>query len=590
MNQIPRKQIRISPALRSHAGRSLPDEIALEPGVIFSLDNDDTSAAPAEVPSNSQDVIPVIARAASANPRRISPLVSGKKARSYASTQLAPPRPVAAAPARLLPPPPPANKSDGTEIIVQLGRIGDILNILPICHESFRLTGRRQRLMVAKEFASVLAGCSYVEPVIFDGHYGELDKALGQAKRLSKGVLTSQVFATGKEYPRKFENYQRDAWARLGRSHRFEQLSLIFDRRSAERESALAVKHLNVDGLPRPTILVSLDTISVPFPHKDRVLAALRTDFPEHDIVDLANVRADYFYDLLGLYDRALCLVAADTATQHLAQASSVPVIAFRCTDPWRASVRRPNHVLNRRYSDIDTGEIKEAILSLNTPVAKIVHVTPGEYFSEEEGVRAQVAGQSWQEEFSSDPELYQAGATGGEFRKFVEEGGRDTHYVLDILEAAVNDTKSNDDIIVFSNSDIGVVAGTETKLRRLLAAKGAVFGYRFNHERVSVINETVKNQNGYWDGGVDLFAFTRRWILTHGHKLPDMLIGRTDWDLVFRDVIKKTGGGELYGCIWHQKHESWWKQNKNSAGNLYNAELNKKYRSENDVTRPYDR
>lgn len=607
MQPIPRKEPKISKQLGSFKGSKLSDELVLAPGEVLDLSDPDEAPAELIVPDPSQDVIPVAqvprAVAANSNPRRISPLISGKKmtpvrnreiatvsANRPAATQSQQPpvqRPTPPGPAPRIP----ARPIDGTEVIVQLGRVGDILNILPICHEVHRTTGRRARLMIAKEFRPVLDGCSYVEPIVFDGHYGELEKAIGQAKRLTPNVRTSQVYCPGKEFPRKHESYQRDAWARIGCGHRFEQLSLIFDRRSEVREAALIDRWTTVG---KPFIAVALDAISVPFPHKQRVIEGLLKSFPEFQILDLSQVKADRFYDMLGLIDSSRVLVACDSAIQHLAQASSTPVVAFRCNDPWRASVRRANHILNRRYSDVDMNEVTAAIKTTFLKPGKISHVYPLRENDAEEQSRNARATESWDQELNQVEGAYvREGVSLAALARNSTKVGDPvaTPYVLDLIERAMGKTSQLDDIVLFTNGDIGLTPGTQVKLRTLLVAKGAVFGYRFNHPKGVVFPPSYAgNVSGYWDGGLDLFAFTRRWLLTHGAKLPDLLIGRTGWDLVYRDVIKKTGGGELYGCIWHEAHTSWWKGNMDTAGNQYNLERLKKYHNENDITRPYDR
>ena len=67
---------------------------------------------------------------------------------------------------------------------IQLGRYGDILNLLPLLHKD-SLAGVKPKLMVAAEYAPLLDGVSYVEPVIYPGPHYEIIKAVEYAK--SKG-------------------------------------------------------------------------------------------------------------------------------------------------------------------------------------------------------------------------------------------------------------------------------------------------------------------------------------------------------------------------------------------------------------------
>ena len=153
---------------------------------------------------------------------------------------------------------------------VQLGRIGDILNILPLCNGS--------RLMVAKEFAPLLEGVSYVEPVIYDGPHYEIAKAMEFAKSVSKDVVCSQVNGP---LPQVLEHvykpagrvgaiktsYQKESWGVAGRIDEWDSLlPLVFDRRNEEREEKLLRDNGFMSKKQKPVILLSLKSHSSPFP------------------------------------------------------------------------------------------------------------------------------------------------------------------------------------------------------------------------------------------------------------------------------------------------------------------------------------
>jgi hypothetical protein len=78
--------------------------------------------------------------------------------------------------------------------IVCTGKLGDILNILPIC-QHLNTAGQRVSLMVAKEYASILDGVSYVDPVVIHDSWTQLGKAVDLAKTQFTALETSaQVF------------------------------------------------------------------------------------------------------------------------------------------------------------------------------------------------------------------------------------------------------------------------------------------------------------------------------------------------------------------------------------------------------------
>lgn len=600
MSDSPRKPV------RKTSTRDLTlDEMAVAPGETFDLP--DPTASPAKPMAETAEAtglpLPEAAQMAqqvfspdgrlksvvqdARPPRRISPLISGKKVAQVQKVAQAVPltRPTVSVSRQSAARPGP--RVEPGELIVQLGRFGDIINILPIAYDRWRATGRKTPIMVAREFSSVLDGVNYVRPIIFEGGYEELQLATVQAKKLDPQAKVAQVWDGKNVFPKDRDNYQRDSWHKLGYSPRWDQLPLVFDNRDEKREAELAAK---IDW-SKPVILLSLRAASVPFPHADRVKAAIEKEFAAtYNLVDLSAVTATRIYDLLGLFDRAHVLVTCDTATLHLSEASPVPVIAFRNSNFWLGSARRANNVLNRRYSDIDMTEVVDVIKRL-TPKEEptIVKVSPLPT-SDDERARCIKPENTWPIVFSN---VFSYGVSGSMLPRSSTVIGdeRASVYVRDMLEFGLQKTKNLQDIVIFANSDIGLTSDAAFRIKQFCAAKNAVFAYRFTHEKIDPSGVgAFANRCGFLDGGLDLFAFTRRWLLVHGGKLPDMLVGRTDWDLVYRDVIKKTGGGELYGCIWHEKHSSWWKQNPQTPGNVHNTELLKKYRLENDITRPYDR
>lgn len=48
--------------------------------------------------------------------------------------------------------------------ILQLGRYGDVINVLPIARRHYLNTGEKPWFVIAKEFADILEGVTYVDP------------------------------------------------------------------------------------------------------------------------------------------------------------------------------------------------------------------------------------------------------------------------------------------------------------------------------------------------------------------------------------------------------------------------------------------
>lgn len=250
-----------------------------------------------------------------------------------------------------------------SKTIVCLGRTGDLLNIFPLLYRE----KEKCSLMVAEEYSALLEGVkSYVEPLIFKGPHFDIGKAMTRARALDPDAVCCQVNGptgqvlehvykpAGRETART-TSFQKEAWSVLGRLSEWdENYPLIFSNRSPEREEALAKKFMP-DG--RKYVLASLDGFSSPFPYKRLLLELLK--HCGYAVVDLGQVHAERFYDLLGLYERAMCLVAIDSAPLQLARAQLtdrqfIPTIALTNDKPllWNGSSWRPNHWFYCRYGD----------------------------------------------------------------------------------------------------------------------------------------------------------------------------------------------------------------------------------------------
>jgi hypothetical protein len=56
------------------------------------------------------------------------------------------------------------------------------------------------------------------------------------------------------------------------------------------------------------------------------------------------------------------------------------------------------------------------------------------------------------------------------------------------------------------------------------------------------------------------------------------MVFGREAWDMVMRNLMKRSCGGsgacELHLAIWHEKHKSFWEHAPRVPGNEHNRRL----------------
>lgn len=246
--------------------------------------------------------------------------------------------------------------------VVQLGRMGDIINILPICRH-LHSSGNNPHLYVAAEFAPLLEGVSYVQCCPLNVEFDDLRTGVAAAKSRHSQVIVPQVHQKGIATPTKTSNYNTEEWLRAGYLDRFHDPAWLpaFDRRDASRELLLCESHFKTS---KPKILVNLTAaLSSPFKSGALVLKAVLAELSDaYEIVDLSKFKAVRFYDLLGMYEKASLIVSIDTATLHLAAACKTPIMALTSDEYWVTSVPRGNCVRQIRYDKATPSEVVNAI------------------------------------------------------------------------------------------------------------------------------------------------------------------------------------------------------------------------------------
>lgn len=236
---------------------------------------------------------------------------------------------------------------------IALGANGDILNILPLVWNDYQ-NGNRPTVVVAEQFASLLDGISYADRYVWNGAYTKPADAFRAVEetRQFEAIYLPQCYGTA--FDRECNNFCEEAWRLVGLHELWDTLPLVFDRRDTKRETEL---FRNVLGDPPlvPLLLVSHGGNSSPFAKRQELMELLEPLREDFQIVDISNIRADRFYDLLGLYERAAGLISTDSGCLHLAQATpALPVIALVTDSPdrWHGSPLRRNHVARITYSE----------------------------------------------------------------------------------------------------------------------------------------------------------------------------------------------------------------------------------------------
>jgi hypothetical protein len=417
------------------------------------------------------------------------------------------------------------------KIFLQLGKIGDVLNILPLAYADSQ-KGLKVGIMACAEFASVLDGCSYIEKIALDIKPWELEKALAEAKKLCPTVICTQTngpveqvlkctYEPAGQKSAITDSFNREAWKLSGRLVEWGTIPLVFDKRDKEREKLLMPKGWFGAGKKKRIMLVSADSKSSPFPYKDLLLELLHLKYPTFNIIDLSTIRAERFYDLLGLYEAAHCIVSVDTGHLHLAYAvPNLPVMALVQDRQlyWHGSAWRPQHHFHCRYHDFPTRALEMfTAIEKGCPVAwSVTHVYPGE-----------VRKDGLLQEFAIQP-----GACHRDSVNVLQD--KERHPMLrNVVRMALQLQFGK--IICLTRND------TKMTLDRDLLTVAPSYAYRMNR----------KDGLNTFAPVVDLFAAPVEFWKAILPDIPDMVMG-TDgfWSRVLLEIFKAKGATEISGIF----------------------------------------
>lgn len=450
------------------------------------------------------------------------------------------------------------------KIYVNLGRLGDICNILPLLYDD-HVKGTRSAMMVARDFAGQLSsGCSYYDEVVFNGSMWDLDKAVKEADNLSSNVVVTQLVGptevvksvvinrNGLEYRTTTESFMKDAWMIAGRFEDWKkQLPLVFDKRSAEREKRLCEPIVK----KKPIILVATKGVSAPFAYSPLLWELVSRRFGnKFNVVNLSDIVAERFYDLLGLYERAACLVTVDSAPLHLAYAcKNLPVVALVRDKPslWHGSCWRPNHICHIRYS-----EFPERCVEMLDAIAAIGK--PGNWFAQRINDRKILHAWSQYEAYDEESHKEACSTWNNAYESKVwvscpiEPGavGRDTHHLLkdekrlcfvkDLLRLATMRSEPND-IICLTRPDTHF----SPDITDILLSNPMCYAHRIEKNRIFPMQQS-------WHPAVDLIAFTSKWWVDNQGQYPDFVLGKDPyWHRVFFELLKKAGAVDITEAVW---------------------------------------
>jgi len=484
------------------------------------------------------------------------------------------------------------------KVHLNLGRYGDVCAFLPVLKNECDETGEKPRLIISKDYADILEGVSYVDPIIFDGPFEDISGALNFAKGLGTDVVTSQVVGIpdivvsqvyGNAHAPKIicDSFQQDAWRLANKLELWpKQPKLVFDKRDKKREKRL---YKCIPTL-KPWVVVSSGGNSSPFPYNDLLWEVLNHSLREFHVIDLSKIKAEKFFDLLGIMDHpnTAAMILTDSGPLHLAYATEKPIHAIATDSPslWHGAAWKPSYASYTRYKNFPRDLVR--ILDLiRKPPAKprhenIIHVyqsTP--WATGDEKRRNAVAAKSW------------------EGIGWVDCGLDDNCFVRTAAEMVPDETKRipmikemlrlacvgriDTDVLILTNTDTCVATNVLQRIQGTLPA----YAYRNDFAK---LNSTIADDeiaNGEKYAGCDFFAMRVGWWRKNHQLFPDMVLGRHSWDRILRELIKISQGREIENLIYHERHPSGWEDPQNinrDPSNLKNCLLARQWLQERNM------
>lgn len=135
-------------------------------------------------------------------------------------------------------------------------------------------------------------------------------------------------------------------------------------------------------------------------------------------------------------------------------------------------------------------------------------------------------------------------------------------HYVRDMIQQGIGLANNDRDIIFLTNADVGFAPHLTPRLRQTVARYGAAYMRRAEFERIMALPTLEEMRAVEPFVGGDGFAFTVGWWRQHGNIFPDVILGRYGWDSAMKNLIRRAGGVEMRGELFHETHVADWNAN----------------------------
>jgi hypothetical protein len=138
--------------------------------------------------------------------------------------------------------------------------------------------------------------------------------------------------------------------------------------------------------------------------------------------------------------------------------------------------------------------------------------------------------------------------------------------YLKDILDIGYYHCLNDNDIILYTNSDIGLVNSN------VQFPNNNFFSVRKNVEKIGTYTSSDLELIGYEHSvNCDVFGITKKWYKENRNQIPDFLIGSPTWDLCLLILLN---GERIDNICYHVRHDSKWKGEIQNSKHLRNRQL----------------
>lgn len=300
-------------------------------------------------------------------------------------------------------------------------------------------------------------------------------------------------------------------------------------------------------------------------------------------------------WNLWGLRHELAPTFVKQTGLGSPVNATNLDVIPRSCALYHRCKDGSLIRLLKEKRSG-DSTAISGAVKTQPKRWCGVVHCVEKHFLRrKEDGPRVERAFLSW-EKLYADEKMKPAHLWEHEYPRTSLDIGDDRKlpYLKDVLAFGMKRAKGADEIVLLTNDDTYLMPGAVDEVSKMLTGEvRACCSWRVTVD--SVDGELIVPSEMTPDFGRDLFAFRKSWLDENWSRIPDMLLGELEWDLVLMTMIRQSAGLKVtlgnrkkraekcelpIGLVLHERHSPVWmdEKEKSSPAKVHNAKLAKKF------------